>query len=419
MKYYISLALIFILMASTIVHSDQKKKGVKLPADDFWRTVGDHKLDLAVSEAEAGSAVDDIVSPGVGLTSILASEFLLGGNGIKQSNTGKSDNNPLGARYLYPVNEKLHIDPAFLGLCMAQASISTGHYYFAKDEMQYETSTHEIRKDKMTGAPLLLYLAGESGRSGDYISGHEEELKTWILSQPDNSIDPVTIYQKSLGLNEGNIWNALLTIHQLLRNNARWWASSRYFYSSSKENQEAFFNKFIDIRGDLTDRGSGFSGDHYGSWYRLWGIMLYRISEIDDALAIKRFAAAHNCENSKAMTGLEDFGLQVGDLKARGAAIYNELVKRITFVDSDGGKLQLDLAGLNAINWMMLGLWYPRLLKDYFPSESACRARRYLYDADGVTRGSDLWRWRMSLSRTRHGLQHMDALGLFESPRNR
>ena len=132
-------------------------------------------------------------------------------------------------------------------------------------------------------SPLLDYLAATANRTGDYLTGREGALREWILSRPDNSVDPLALYQASLALHGGNIWNAVLAAHQLLRNHARWWATERYHFRSSREEQEALFNKLVDIRGELSERGDGFHGDHAGSWYRVWGAMLFRLGFVADA----------------------------------------------------------------------------------------------------------------------------------------
>lgn len=89
------------------------------------------------------------------------------------------------------------------------------------------------------------------------------------MSQPDNSITPEKIYSASLSLNE-SAGKSLLCVHELLRNIARHGAD--YIrYSTTPEFRTTFFNKFIDIRGDLVEAGE--DGDHAGSWYRLFGML--------------------------------------------------------------------------------------------------------------------------------------------------
>ncbi len=119
---------------------------------------------------------------------------------------------------------------------------------------------------------LFAYLSG--AKYVPYQSGTEQKLRTLILNSPDNSIDPVTLFRWSLALNHGNLFKAALGVHELLRNEARFY-NFWIRYSSTKELRYTFFNKLIDIRGDLEERGNHYSGDHRGSWYRMWGTMVH------------------------------------------------------------------------------------------------------------------------------------------------
>lgn len=130
------------------------------------------------------------------------------------------------------------------------------------------------------------YLMISEHRICDYESGQEKKLREWIIQQEDNSIDPVLIFKKSIELNQGHIFNTLLTIHQLLRNEARWRSKRYYFYKTNEKENAKFWRKFIDIRGDLSERDNEFEGDHEGSWYRIWGIALYRLS-LEDKVDIQ------------------------------------------------------------------------------------------------------------------------------------
>ena len=160
-----------------------------------------------------------------------------------------ADFNPHGVVYGYPYDHLMQIEAGKLGICLAYATAEYRGYSLSGDG--YSCRPFPGRKGEPPS--LLQYLGAEKDRACDYATGREPELKAWILAQTDNSIDPVALYKKALELNSGGIWNALLTIHQCLRDNARWWVEGRYDYVSTKEGQEAFFNKFIDIRGDLAE----------------------------------------------------------------------------------------------------------------------------------------------------------------------
>lgn len=178
------------------------------------------------------------------------------------------------AQYSYSVKQKIYIRPNLLGQCLARVTREGySNFSYSKSHMNYR-----FDKDQ-----FFNYLSGFPGHT-PYKTGKEEQLKEWVLKQQDNSVDPVNIFKESMRLNDGNIWNATLTIHELIRNNARWRYKQFYNYNSSDEQERAFFNKFIDIRGDLKELGSFYNGDHAGTWYRIWGIMLYRLSKTDESL---------------------------------------------------------------------------------------------------------------------------------------
>lgn len=80
-------------------------------------------------------------------------------------------------------------------------------------------------------------------------------------------------------MNNRNVADTLVNMHTVLRNVARWrspYVKIQNVPSTPKstENVNQFFNKMIDIRGDLMELGKENKGDHPGSWYRMWGMML-------------------------------------------------------------------------------------------------------------------------------------------------
>lgn len=184
--------------------------------------------------------------------------------------------------YSYPDNVRLNINTPMLAKCMNYYSRPSG---FNKEFFAPRTGYPNNYKSKgysntcgYSRARFFSYLTVNENRACDYETGKEQELKKWILEQKDNSIDLLGIYQKSIQLNGNSGFDALLTIHQLLRNEARWWSKKFYSYETNNEATHKFWNKFIDIRGDLKESGGDNEGDHRGSWYRIWGMMLYRLS---------------------------------------------------------------------------------------------------------------------------------------------
>lgn len=173
-----------------------------------------------------------------------------------------------GFSYSYPAKVKVKIDSPLMAQCMALATQEVTKSYSLDRSRLFEKRDADFNE-------FTLYLSVHADRKFDFSTGQEAPLREWVMLQNQNSIDPVLLYQKSLGLNSGNIFAAILTIHQLLRNEARFTDKRRYQYKSTLPQQQKFFDQFIDIRGDLVERGPGFYGDHKGSWYRFWGTFLY------------------------------------------------------------------------------------------------------------------------------------------------
>ncbi|MBM3381771.1 MAG: hypothetical protein FJY29_04960 [Betaproteobacteria bacterium] len=167
-------------------------------------------------------------------------------------------------RYKYATTPTRYLDGLVLGQCLGQ-------------ELKRRNFTWGVDRKKYSPWNFDSYLTGSEYTY--YTTPSEMYLKKWVLAQPDNSITPVSLFKQGLVLNGNNVFDTLVNIHTVLRNNARWQAP--YVRKQKAPSTPAdvaqvnlFFNKFVDIRGDLTERGGNFRGDHPGSWYRIWGMML-------------------------------------------------------------------------------------------------------------------------------------------------
>ena len=179
------------------------------------------------------------------------------------------------APYPFPSAVTLSIDGEELGRCLARTVLS-------------HTRTPSIDRSHMSrdydATAFLSYLQG-APRIEPFTTGREEALRGWVSRQPDASITPVSILRASLEMHSGNLWNALLAVHELLRNEARWFDRDRYHYASSYAHETDFFRRFIDLRGDLRERDPArFTGDHPGTWYRIFGVMLGLLDWQDESL---------------------------------------------------------------------------------------------------------------------------------------
>lgn len=167
-------------------------------------------------------------------------------------------------RYRYPTQPTLYLDGLVLGQCLGQEMKKT-KFKWGVDRKKYSIWNFD---SYLTGSDFVYYTTPS-----------ELNLKTWLLNQPENSITPISLFKAAMSLNGNNVFDSLVNIHTVLRNVARWQAHyvRKQKALSTPDNVaqvNTFFNKFIDIRGDLTERGGEFKGDHPGSWYRIWGMML-------------------------------------------------------------------------------------------------------------------------------------------------
>ena len=109
------------------------------------------------------------------------------------------------------------------------------------------------------GSKILLALAMGVGRR--FIpSGSEGTLEKWILQKSDNTITIENLFRESYILNRGDAYLSILTISNVLSD--LWRAPNRGDLPISKK------------LTSITNRWQG-RGDTFGSWYHLFGIMLY------------------------------------------------------------------------------------------------------------------------------------------------
>lgn len=120
------------------------------------------------------------------------------------------------ANYDYPKGKPVYINPITLANCILIAAdkypnskLKTPDYLKGK--------SFKNRKCSVNEEAWMLYLQAAGSRSCDFETGHEEKLKSWVLQQPDNTIDPLSIFEKSLEFNDGNLTDSLLTVRSKMR----------------------------------------------------------------------------------------------------------------------------------------------------------------------------------------------------------
>src|SRR6185437_16227185 len=89
--------------------------------------------------------------------------------------------------YRYPSKQKIDIDANLLGQCMALTS-RCGRYlpYIDKD----------LGEERFDMDDFVLYLEANHVRRYDFRGANEGGLKAWVLAQPDDSIDPLSIFKE-------------------------------------------------------------------------------------------------------------------------------------------------------------------------------------------------------------------------------
>lgn len=109
----------------------------------------------------------------------------------------------------------------------------------------------------------LLMALSRGSTSNFMVTGTEEQLTDYILARPVNSITLEEMFRTSYRINQGDVYLSLLTIENLL---ARYWLTP-------KRTKRAFTTKLKDITN------YNYRTDKFGSWYHLFGIMLYGYAE--------------------------------------------------------------------------------------------------------------------------------------------
>lgn len=167
-------------------------------------------------------------------------------------------------RCKYPKQQTLYLHGLVSGQCLGQ-------------EMKSRKFDWGVNRNKYSASNFDSYLTGS--KFTYYTTPSEMTLKNWVLAQPDNSITPVRLFKQSLTFNNYNVVDSLVNIHTVLRNVSRWQApyvkkQNAPSAPAKIEQVNLFFNKLVDMRGELTERGKNFRGDHADSWYRIWGMMI-------------------------------------------------------------------------------------------------------------------------------------------------
>ncbi|MFH1729378.1 MAG: hypothetical protein ABIA04_13295 [Pseudomonadota bacterium] len=111
----------------------------------------------------------------------------------------------------------------------------------------------------------LLWVLANGVSSRFMITGKEEELLDYILASEDEAILPADLFRVSYVLNNGDLYFTFLSIENVL---------SRQWLNEDRQNL-LFISKLSSIVNYCGDKLGEFYEDRFGSWYHLFGIMLY------------------------------------------------------------------------------------------------------------------------------------------------
>ncbi len=115
-------------------------------------------------------------------------------------------------------------------------------------------------KHVMSQASKLLVALALGFTDRFMITGKEENLRQWILTENYESITLPEMFRASYRLNHGNVYLTLLTIENVLANN--WRFVGRESLPITK-------------RLRPISSGHNYKGDRYGTWYHFFGMILY------------------------------------------------------------------------------------------------------------------------------------------------
>lgn len=130
---------------------------------------------------------------------------------------------------------------------------------------------HPLEPDPLdVGYPKLLMALTFGVSSRFMITEKELPLLKKILQQPLNSISLEWMFRESYLLNQGSVYNTLLTIENVL---------SRFYTHPDRESLPVTrrliaIDKLVEIPG-WNNKDNGLGNDKFGTWYHFWGLVLY------------------------------------------------------------------------------------------------------------------------------------------------
>lgn len=172
----------------------------------------------------------------------------------------------------------------------------------------------ELRKKFIVFSRMskLLIALSRGGSSSYLVTGTEDQLKDYLLNRPQNSVTLEEMFRASYRINQGDVYLTLLTVENIL--SREWLRPGR--------SKRALTTKLKDITN------FNYKTDKFGSWYHLFGIMLFGYAE----------------------GGLK--AVAVGNIETVGSQIMGRFAdeRQETYINSRGGRI-----GANLRRWLKRG----------------------------------------------------------------
>lgn len=135
-----------------------------------------------------------------------------------------------------------------------QPSYGTPHEWSQEFLDKYRSTSTMLASSKL----LMALAVGDTNR---YMQTDKEgDLFTWIIAQAEGSLGIADVFRESYRLNKGDIYKTLMTIENVM---------AHQWHNPNRENL-ALTNRLKPITS-----GHEYAQDKFGTWYHLFGIMLY------------------------------------------------------------------------------------------------------------------------------------------------
>jgi len=153
--------------------------------------------------------------------------------------------------------------------------------------------------------PLVALFFGSTSKF--MITGKEEQLTRWLVSQPLRSVTLIDLFRKAYLMHEGDLHHAMLSAENIL--SRRWRHASREDLQMTRR-----LKPFTNWKNNNVN-------DNFGSWYHFWGVAYYGLIRGKE----KAVWAANVEHKGSVFLGSDDFEMQENFVNLHGAILGGEL----------------------------------------------------------------------------------------------